>query len=73
VKICNEVKKYGFSEWSDWWPPLARGWPILEKGQKKILMPASVIWDQISEICPQKGQPCRGTPDILSCLSWNPH
>jgi len=40
---------------------------ILEKGQKepksqtKILGPASVIWDQISDIWPQKGQP--GNPD----------
>jgi len=29
---------------------------ILEKGQTKILGTASVIWDQISEIWPQKGQ-----------------
>jgi len=64
VKIYNElvkkVKKCGFSDnpgWSDL--ILARGQSILEKGQKrakgqtKILGPASVIWDQIS----QKGQP----------------
>jgi len=58
VKIYNElvkkVKKCGFSDnpgWSDL--ILARGQSILEKGQTKILGPASVIWDQIS----QKGQP----------------
>jgi len=42
------------------------GWPDLilegdksnlEKGQTKILGPTSVIWDQIYEIWPQKGQP----------------
>jgi len=33
---------------------LARGQSILEKGQKKILEPVSVVWDQISEIWPQK-------------------
>jgi len=27
------------------------------KGQTKILWPASVIWNQISDIWPQKGQP----------------
>jgi len=36
---------------------LARGQSFLEKGQTKILGPASVIWDQISEIW----QPCRPT------------
>jgi len=35
---------------------------ILEKGQTKILGPASVIWDQISEILSQKGQPGNPRP-----------
>jgi len=34
----------------------------LEKGQTKILEPAGVIWDQISEIWLQKGQP--GIPGV---------
>jgi len=40
------------------WPDLilARGQSILEKGQTKILGPASVIWDQIFEIWPQECQ-----------------
>jgi len=68
VKICNELVK----KWKIWflrqdpaWSELilARGQPTLEKGQKrakgqtKILGPPSLIWDQISEIWPQKGQP----------------
>ena len=32
------------------------------KGQTNFLGPASVIWDQISEIWPQKGQP--GNPGL---------
>ena len=46
---------------------LARGQSILEKGQKKILEPVSVVWDQISEIWPQKGQP--GNPALSNHLS----
>ena len=69
MKTCNElvkkVKKIWFLRQEPGWSDLilARGQPILEKGQTKILGPISVIWDQISEIWPQKGQP--GNPGIL--------
>jgi len=61
VKIYNQlvkkVKKYGFSDKTQgdqiWFLQGAKS--VLEKGQTKILGPTSVIWDQISEIWPQKG------------------
>jgi len=37
------------------------------KGQTKILGPASVIWNQNSQIWPQKDQP--GNPDAAACWS----
>ena len=63
MKICNElvkkVKKYGYSDRTQGGQIyfLQGAKSILEKGQTKILGPASVIWDQISEIWPRKGQP----------------
>jgi len=46
------------------------------KGQTKILRPASVIWDQISYIWPQKDQPGTQTPmystvNSTSATSYN--
>jgi len=52
-------------------PIFARGkiypgkWP--KKSQTKILEPASVIWDQIAEIWPQKGQPGNPDSDVQYC------
>jgi len=71
MKICNLVKKLKANNWflrqNPGWSDLipARGQSNLEKGQTKILELISVIWDQISEIWPQKGQ--LGNP-ALSCL-----
>ena len=76
MKICNQLvknlKKYGFSDRTQggqiWFLQGIKS--ILEKGQKepkgqtKTLGPASVVWDQISEIWPQKGQ--SGNPDYSS-------
>jgi len=39
----------------------------MEKGQKNILGPASVIWDQIFEIWPKKGQPGNPDSDVQHC------
>jgi len=56
MKICNQlvkkVKKYGFSDRNQGGQTyfLQGAKSILEKGQTKMLWPASVIWDQISEI-----------------------
>jgi len=63
VKICNQlvkkVKKYGLSDKTQggqiWFLQEAKR--VLEKGQMKIVEPASIIWDQISEIWSQKDQP----------------
>jgi len=64
VKICNQLEseKIWFLRQDPGWSDLilARGqidpgkW---FKGQTKILGPASVIWDKISQMWPQKGQP----------------
>ena len=37
------------------------------KGQTKMLGSASVIWDEISEIWPQKGQPGNPDADVQYC------
>jgi len=75
VKICNQfvknVKNYGFQTG----PSVVRSnfckGPNLSwkraKGQTKILGPASVIWDHISEIWPQKGQPDIADSDVQHC------
>jgi len=72
VKICSQlvknVKSYGFSDRAQGGQIhfLQGTKSIFEKGQTKILGPASVIWDQISEIWPKKGQP--GNPVHTSAL-----
>jgi len=42
-----------------------------QKAQTKILGPASVVWDQITEIWHQKGQPGNPDSDEQYCELYN--
>jgi len=78
VKICNELVKKVKNMVSQTGSRVVRSnfckckgpnlsWKRAKKepkGQTKILGPGSVIWDQISEIWPQKGQP--GNPGLTT-------
>jgi len=75
VKICNQLVKKGKNYGFQTGPSVVRSnfckGPNLSwkraKGQTKILGPASVIWDHISEIWPQKGQPDIPDSDVQHC------
>jgi len=48
-----------------------KGQKRAKRAKPKILGPASVVWDQMSEIWPQRGQPSNPDSDEQYCELYN--